>query len=163
MKKTLALVTIAMCLFLVVSLSHASIYEGTVQFTCTDFTAAGTGACILNRDNTGTGEERLRIDVTDGNGVVIYTFTFQNSLGTYAAGLIDTTPYTVAPSANPITFTLTSLAGNGLLQHVDYTQQGMCQGLVSVPTMNEWGMIIFMALAGLGAVYYLRRQKKATT
>lgn len=28
-----------------------------------------------------------------------------------------------------------------------------------VPTMNEWGMIIFMVLAGLGAAYYLRRQK----
>jgi hypothetical protein len=31
----------------------------------------------------------------------------------------------------------------------------------SVPTMNEWGMIIFMALAGLGAVVYLRRSKRA--
>ena len=29
----------------------------------------------------------------------------------------------------------------------------------TVPTMNEWGMIIFLLLAGLGAVYYLRRQK----
>ena len=26
----------------------------------------------------------------------------------------------------------------------------------SVPTMNEWGMMIFMALAGIGSVYYLR-------
>lgn len=32
---------------------------------------------------------------------------------------------------------------------------------VSVPTMTEWGMIIFMALAGLGAVLYLRRSKRA--
>jgi hypothetical protein len=31
----------------------------------------------------------------------------------------------------------------------------------SIPTMNEWGMIIFMVLAGLGAAYYLRRQKRA--
>jgi hypothetical protein len=30
-----------------------------------------------------------------------------------------------------------------------------------IPTLNEWGMIIFMALAGLGAAYYLRRQKTA--
>jgi hypothetical protein len=28
----------------------------------------------------------------------------------------------------------------------------------AVPTINEWGMIIFMVLAGLGAVYYLRRR-----
>ena len=31
----------------------------------------------------------------------------------------------------------------------------------AVPSMTEWGMIIFMALAGLGAVYYLRRQRRA--
>ena len=35
------------------------------------------------------------------------------------------------------------------------------QDPASVPTMNEWGMIIFMALAGLGAVFYLRRSKRA--
>ena len=31
----------------------------------------------------------------------------------------------------------------------------------SVPTLNEWGVIIFMVLAGLGSVYYLRKQKRA--
>ena len=30
---------------------------------------------------------------------------------------------------------------------------------ISIPTVTEWGMIIFMVLAGLGAVYYLRKQK----
>jgi hypothetical protein len=30
-----------------------------------------------------------------------------------------------------------------------------------VPTMTEWGMIIFMFLAGLGSVYYLRRRRRA--
>lgn len=29
-----------------------------------------------------------------------------------------------------------------------------------VPTMTEWGMIIFMVIACLGSVYYLRRQRK---
>jgi len=28
-----------------------------------------------------------------------------------------------------------------------------------IPTLTEWGMILFIALAGLGAVYYLRRQR----
>jgi hypothetical protein len=32
---------------------------------------------------------------------------------------------------------------------------------VQVPTMNEWGMIIFAALAGIGAVYYLRKRYSA--
>lgn len=30
--------------------------------------------------------------------------------------------------------------------------------LTAVPTLNEWGVIIFLVLAGLGSVYYLRRQ-----
>ena len=28
-----------------------------------------------------------------------------------------------------------------------------------VPTMNEWGMIAFLVLAGIGSVYYLRRKR----
>jgi hypothetical protein len=31
----------------------------------------------------------------------------------------------------------------------------------AVPTMTEWGMIIFMVLAGLGAVLYMKRQARA--
>jgi hypothetical protein len=31
-----------------------------------------------------------------------------------------------------------------------------------VPTMNQWGMIVFVVFAGLGAAYYLKRQRKAT-
>ncbi len=31
----------------------------------------------------------------------------------------------------------------------------------AIPTMTEWGMIIFMVLAGLGSVYYLRRRRPA--
>jgi hypothetical protein len=31
----------------------------------------------------------------------------------------------------------------------------------NVPTMNEWGMIIFAALAGIGSVYYLRKRYSA--
>jgi hypothetical protein len=30
----------------------------------------------------------------------------------------------------------------------------------AIPTMNEWGMIIFAILAGIGAVYYLRKYKR---
>jgi hypothetical protein len=33
--------------------------------------------------------------------------------------------------------------------------------ILPVPTMNEWGMIIFVVLAGLGSVYYLRRRRRA--
>ncbi len=33
--------------------------------------------------------------------------------------------------------------------------------IVSIPTMNEWGMIIFMLLAGFVAVYYLPTGRQA--
>jgi len=35
------------------------------------------------------------------------------------------------------------------------------QQSTAVPTMTHWGMIIFMVFAGLGAFYYLRRQRRA--
>lgn len=31
---------------------------------------------------------------------------------------------------------------------------------VPIPSMNEWGMIVFMILAGVGSVIYLRRQRR---
>jgi hypothetical protein len=35
------------------------------------------------------------------------------------------------------------------------------QSPVSVPSMTEWGMIIFILLAGLGSAIYMKKQKKA--
>jgi hypothetical protein len=29
----------------------------------------------------------------------------------------------------------------------------------AIPTMNKWGMITFVALSGLGAIYFLRRKR----
>ncbi len=43
------------------------------------------------------------------------------------------------------------------------TEPGICQldGRIGIPTMNQWGMIIFMLFAGIGAVYFMRRQRRA--
>jgi hypothetical protein len=30
----------------------------------------------------------------------------------------------------------------------------------AVPTITEWGMIIFMVIAGLGSIYFMRRKKR---
>jgi len=35
------------------------------------------------------------------------------------------------------------------------------QSIIIIPTMTEWGMIIFMVLAGLWSIYYLRRKRRA--
>ena len=122
-----ALLTIS--LVAVFSTAYANTYLGTVQITCTDFTAAGTGADVLDRDNTGSGTEHVRIDVIDGKGTVLYSLEFTNPLNTYSLGLIDTTAYTTAPAYNPISVIVTSFAGNGLPEVVTTIGTGSCAGL----------------------------------
>jgi|WetSurMetagenome_2_1015567.scaffolds.fasta_scaffold178200_1 hypothetical protein len=47
-----------------------------------------------------------------------------------------------------------SLAGGYFLVEFDPPAQ-------TVPTMNEWGTIILIVVSGLGAVYYMRRQRRS--
>jgi hypothetical protein len=129
------LILAAVMMLLIVPAVYASVYNGTVIFSCINADAAGTGSHTLDRDNTGSGQEALRVDITDGYGTLIYTLSFSNVLGTFAGGIGDFF-YTTAPAANPITFTLTSLAGNGLPEQVDYVAQGSCDGLPTVGTAN---------------------------
>jgi len=135
-------------------------YLGTTEFTCTDFTAAGTGAAVLDRDNTGTGAEQVRIDVRDGAGTLLYTLTFSNALGSYSGGLINATPYTTAPQFNPLTLTATSLAGNGLPELVGYTATGTCETLRSanaIPALGVTGVLALALALIAAAVLALRR------
>lgn len=140
-------------------------YLGITTFTCTDFNASGTGSAILDRDNTGVGAESLRIDVTDGLGTLLYTLPFQNNLGTYAGGLISTTAYTTPPSSNPLTLTLTSLAGNGLPEEIDYVAHGSCASLPTwpgIPTLSPLGLAALVALLLAAGVFALRRMRRAS-
>jgi hypothetical protein len=136
-RRTIVAVTIALLAgagtFVTAEPSGASVYEGTVVFTCTTFTASGTGPHTLDRDNTGSNEERLRIDIFDGTGLELYTLTYENFLGTYSGGIIGTTPFLTEPTANPLRFVLTSLAGNGLDEQVDSDITGTCD---EIPTVN---------------------------
>lgn len=122
----------AACLAFSVSPAGAQNYLGTVDISCTTLDAAGYGPHVLDRDNTGLGQERLRVLVTDGAGTVLYTLTFQNVLGTFAGGM-GTFPYTTAPEFNPITATVTSLAGNGLAEETQLLGVGECPGLPDLP------------------------------
>jgi hypothetical protein len=134
-------------------------YLGTVIFTCVNANASGTGPHILDRDNTGTGQEALRVDVTDGTGTLIYTLTFQNVLGSFAGG-IGNFFYTTPPQTNPLRFRLTSLAGNGLPEQIDYFAEGECVGLPSwqgIPTLSAAGLGALVALLLAAAIVMLRR------
>lgn len=60
-----------------------------------------------------------------------------------------------------------SLGGHGGYVYLDgfgSAQQAPPPGQqqpTSVPTMSEWGMLVFMLLAGFGSLYFLKRQRKA--
>jgi hypothetical protein len=109
-----------------------STYNGEVEITCTNADAAGTGSHVLNRDNTGMGMERLNVHVIDGKGTTLYDLTFQNSLTEFVGGLGNFF-YTTPPAFNPITFTLTSLAGNGLPEQIDVLEVGLCNTITFIP------------------------------
>jgi hypothetical protein len=70
----------------------------------------------------------------------------------------------------PAAFSYNSVAGNLLLAYFNQTVQttnslfhllGPPCGGIGIPTLSGWGMIIFVVLAGLGTVYFMRRQKTA--
>ncbi|MEP7291547.1 MAG: hypothetical protein ABI835_07170 [Chloroflexota bacterium] len=111
------------------STAFAHTYNGIVEISCTAFNASGTGSDVLDRDNTGTGQEQVRIDVVDGAGTLLYTLTFEASLSSYSGGLIPPTNYTAAPQYNPISVIVTSLEGNGLPEVVEVLGTGNCAGL----------------------------------
>jgi hypothetical protein len=113
-------------------LDPTSLYNGEVEITCTNADAAGTGSHVLNRDNTGTGQERLNVSIFDGKGTLIYELTFSNVLGDFAGGIGDFM-YTTPPAFNPITFVMTSLEGNGLPEQIDVFEVGLCDTITFVP------------------------------
>ncbi len=66
-----------------------------------------------------------------------------------------------------MTMILTPLPGSGTLCDggtvSTFSVQGLVDGVppLQVPTMTEWGMIIFMVLAGFGSIYFMRRKRRA--
>ena len=70
-------------------------------------------------------------------------------------GLISGTPTAVGT----YTFTVTATDANDCTGLQAYTIVINSVIPTSVPTLSEWGMIIFMVLMGLGSIYYLRRRR----
>ena len=146
-----------------------------------DGVAVETNGQILVIDgNAGTGGRGALFRVDPVSGVR----TMLSDFGAGANQGVD--PYGVAVETNGQILVIDANAGTGMLGalfRVDPVSgartvlsdfgAGANQGVypygvavfqqqaTSVPSMTEWGMIIFMALAGVGAIYYLRRQKRA--
>jgi hypothetical protein len=99
-------------------------------FGCTEHTYLVDGSVTFDRDNTGSGVESYTIQVTDGDGTVLRTFSGAFSVGTTTGFGLGPRPYDVAlPSHNPIIYQVISNAGNGLPALVQYEDQGICPGL----------------------------------
>jgi hypothetical protein len=150
----------AMLIVLLVSptVTHASSYTGTLRIDCTGFGDPAPNTVTFDRDNTGTGQEAYAYLATDGAGTTIFTFSNQLALGSYTLG--SSPPFSPPPAVNPITVTLTSLAGNGLLAQTIFTRQGICGNLVKVPTLSEWGVITLAGLLAMAALFGLRRRRQ---
>ncbi len=98
----------------------------------------------------------------DGN--LWFTETYGNKIGKITtAGVI--TEYAI-PTSNSLPEGITT----GPDGNIWFTENAGGIGRISgfqlpvptaVPTMTEWGMIFFMVLAGIGSVYYLKRQHNA--
>ena len=99
-----------------------------ITITCAGFSHTGY-TLVVDRDNTGAGSETFTLTATDGGGNSIYSQTFTVPLGTYPIGP-QTFNFNPGPQSNPITVSLTSLAGNGFPVQVAYTTSGNCATLL---------------------------------
>jgi acetamidase/formamidase len=60
-----------------------------------------------------------------------------------------------------ISFTVFNVFNPPTTEDNAYVDDVLVSTPTAVPTMSEWGMIMFMVLSGLGAVYYMKRQRRA--
>jgi hypothetical protein len=107
---------------------------------------------------------------TDGTvrTVNIYAYSFYNKTGTSTLfSNISGVGNAYFVHSNDQNTPLTSLTVDGPLPGMTTTYNpfaiasGSVTAAVAIPTLNEWGMIVFTLLIGLSSIYYLRRQKKA--
>ena len=121
-----------------------------------------------DRDNTGATPpaEAYTIEVVDGAGAVLFsTGAIIDQLHGPEPNPAMSLSYTAAPTANPLTLTAFSVAGNGLPRKVSFTASGSCSTLppavvTPVPTADFWalgGLAGALALFGAARV---RRQRR---
>jgi hypothetical protein len=159
-----AVMMVSASLFAMALPASAGTINGTVNMSvdCSGILFSGGGSVTFDRDTNGNNTETLIIEARDGADTVIFTVPDTRSLGSNA-GFAPLYSYITAPADNPITARVFSPAGNGFPEQVLLSTVGTCASLesVTVPTMNQWGMVFFIIFAGVGAVLYLKRQSGA--
>ena len=118
---------------------------GLVEFT---LNCAVADVTITFPGNIGGTTYRKYGPTTPGNALTKAWYTFSN---------------VTANSSTSITLHLTDgelgddTGKDGII--VDQGGPGQQSLAVAVPTMNEWGMLLFVLFAGVGSLYYLRRRR----
>ncbi|MHB8880475.1 MAG: IPTL-CTERM sorting domain-containing protein [Thermodesulfovibrionales bacterium] len=131
----------------------------------TDFGSVGLGSSSTQTytiANTGAGTLNVGAIIVGGANPGDFLITVSPA-ATVAGG--GTTTFTIqfTPTGIGLRTATISIANDDADENpYVFAVQGFSPGEVrAVPTMSEWGMIIFTALAGLASVYYLRRQRRA--
>ena len=115
-----------------------------------------------NSFGVGIGDDNLQIFV-DGVGLLSPDLFFFSSCNAGEYREISSSLNTGANTIIQVTYAITGSGTSSAGFSFDdfYVNTPEAPTPTAVPTMTEWGMIIFMVLAGLGAVYYMRRQRRA--
>ncbi len=85
-------------------------------------------------------------------------FDFCRSIAVDTSGNVYVTGYSDATWDGPGAIALNAYTGIADIVVLKLSEPAAAPN-VAVPTMNEWGMIIFMFLAGLGSIYYMKRRR----
>lgn len=131
-------------------------WNGTIYYTLTLQAPTVTGI----NPTSGPVAGGTAVTITGTNLTEATSVTIGGAAATSVVVVNDTTITAVMPAGAAgtrdvvVTTPGGTGTGTGLFAYI------ALQESVAVPTMNEWGMILFMALAGLSSVYYLRRQRK---
>jgi MSHA biogenesis protein MshQ len=137
----------------------AGLYTGTIEankwthFVWTHSSTASGDGWIVYIDGVNTNSRGAAAPAIDSSDVSIgRTTTGGSEPNSYFDGLIDEVRISnIARSADWIEASYNNQ--NDPSSFLTFSEEA-----IVIPTMTEWGMIIFMMLAGLGSLYYLRRQ-----
>jgi hypothetical protein len=162
------LTTRAVTLNPVAGTAIACTFTNVAQGSITINKVAQGGNRTFNFTSTGTGISPTPFSITtvSGNGSQLfsglapgsYTVTETVPVGWNLSTLTCTDP-TSNSTGNVGTLTATINLAAGESVSCTFTDNLPPTAAVAIPTLNEWGMIIFMVLVGLMSIYYLRRQK----
>jgi hypothetical protein len=110
-------------------------YSVTLNCTSWDFSAATRTA---DRDNTGTGQETRTEEIRDGGGNLLHFTQVTAPLGTISFGAGPGNSYNIMnPTSDPITYTIISIAGNGLPAETEFTATGNCGAFPPTDTDSD--------------------------